>query len=234
MYRQPGHLYAVKGDRRGAAAVHLSCYLSGSGSGCYYLAVGPADFATIYNVAPLWTAGTDGTGQTIAVVGETNINPQDVADFRTMFGLPANRAQHHFEWSRPRDQRRRDEADLDVEWSGAVAKGATIDLVVSESTETTAGIDLSALYIIDNNLAPVMSESYGACEAELGAGGNQFHNTLWEQAAAQGITVLMAAGDSGSAGCDSANCRRNRRPIRLGRERLRFHALQRGGGWNGL
>ena len=99
----------------------------------------------------------------------------------------------------------RREADLDVQWSGAVAKGATIDFVVSESTETTAGIDLSALYIIDNNLAPVMSESYGACEAELGAGGNQFYNTLWEQAAAQGITVLMAAGDSGSAGCDSAN-----------------------------
>ena len=80
------------------------------------------------------------------------------------------------------------EADLDVEWSGAVAKGATIDFVVSESTETTAGIDLSALYIIDNNLAPVMSESYGGCEAGLGTGGNQFYNTLWEQAAAQGIT----------------------------------------------
>ena len=46
------------------------------------------------------------------------------------------------------------EADLDVEWSGAVAKGATIDFVVSETTETTAGIDLSALYIIDNNLRP--------------------------------------------------------------------------------
>ena len=57
------------------------------------------------------------------------------------------------------------EADLDVQWSGAVAKGATVDFVVSESTETTAGIDLSALYIIDNNLAPVMSESYGGCEA---------------------------------------------------------------------
>jgi hypothetical protein len=39
----------------------------------------------------------------------------------------------------------------------------------------------------------------------LGAGGNQFQSTLWEQAAAQGITVLVAAGDSGSAGCDSAN-----------------------------
>jgi hypothetical protein len=173
--------------------------------GGYYLAVGPIDFATIYNVAPLWTAGTDGTGQTIAVVGETNNNPQDVADFRQMFGLPANPPNIILNGPDPGIISDETEADLDVQWSGAVAKGATIDLVVSETTETTSGIDLSALYIIDNNLAPIMSESYGTCEAELGAGGNQFYNTLWEQAAAQGITVLMAAGDSGSAGCDSAN-----------------------------
>ncbi len=171
----------------------------------YLFAVGPADFATIYNVAPLWTAGTDGTGQTIAVVGETNINPQDVADFRSMFGLPANPPNIILNGPDPGINGDETEADLDVQWSGGVAKGATIDFVVSESTETTAGIDLSALYIIDNNLAPVMSESYGACEAELGASGNQFYNTLWEQATSQGITVLMAAGDSGSAGCDSAN-----------------------------
>src|SRR5208337_3822516 len=172
---------------------------------CYYFLVGPADFATIYNVTPLWSAGTDGTGQTIAVVGETNINPQDVADFRAMFGLPVNPPNIILNGPDPGIVSDEIEADLDVQWSGAVAKGATIDLVVSETTETTPGVDLSALYIIDNNLAPIMSESYGGCEAELGAGGNQFHNALWEQAAAQGITVLMAAGDSGSAGCDSAN-----------------------------
>jgi subtilase family serine protease len=174
------------------------------GYGSYY-AVGPWDFATIYNVLPLWNAANpiDGTGQTIAVVSETNINPQDVADFRQMFGLPANPPNIILNGPDPgvttSDET---EADLDVEWSGAVAKGATIDLVASETTETTAGVDLSALYIIDNNLAPVMGESYGSCEASLGAGGNQFYYTLWEQAAAQGITVLIAAGDSGSAGCD--------------------------------
>ena len=168
--------------------------------------MGPTDFATIYNVLPLWNASApiDGTGQTIAVVGETNINLQDVADFRTMFGLPANAPNIILNGPDPGiTSADETEADLDVQWSGAVAKGATIDLVVSETTETTAGIDLSALYIIDNNLAPIMSESYGGCEAELGAGGNQFYNTLWEQAAAQGITVSMAAGDSGSAGCDA-------------------------------
>ena len=172
-------------------------------SGGYYLAVGPTDFATIYNVLPLWTAGADGTGQTIAVVGETNITIQDVRDFRNMFGLPARDPNIILNGPDPGITGEESEADLDVQWSGAVAKGATIDFVVSESTETTAGIDLSALYIIDNNLAPIMSESYGSCEASLGVGGNQFYNTLWEQAAAQGITVLLASGDSGSAGCDS-------------------------------
>jgi hypothetical protein len=178
---------------------------SGGGSGCYFLALGPADFATIYNVSPLWTAGTDGTGQTIAVVGETNIDPQDVADFRSMFNLSAKAPNIILNGPDPGIIGDQPEADLDVQWSGAVAKGAQIDLVVSESTETTAGIDLSAVYIIDNNLAPVMSESYGSCEAALGAAGNAFYSTLWEQAAAQGITVLLAAGDSGSAGCDAAN-----------------------------
>ncbi len=166
--------------------------------------VGPADFATIYNVQPLWTAGTDGTGQTIAIVGETNINIQDVRDFRSIFGLPANDPQIELNGPDPGilTDGEETEAVLDVSWSGAVAKNATVDFVVSESTETTAGIDLSAIYIIDQNLAPVMSESYGYCEAFLG-GYNAFYYYLWEQAAVQGITVLISAGDGGSAGCDN-------------------------------
>jgi hypothetical protein len=181
--------------------------LTVTSNGQTYYALGPTDFATIYNLSPLWSAGTDGTEQTIAVVGQTNINLQDVADFRTLFGLPANTPNVILNGPDPgilppsisEDE---SEADVDVEWSGAVAKGATIDFVVSQSTEVTAGIDLSALYIIDNNLAPIMTESYGACEAALGDGGNAFYSTLWEQGAAQGITILEAAGDQGSAACD--------------------------------
>jgi hypothetical protein len=189
-------------------------------STCYVLAVGPGDFATIYNVSALYSAGTDGTGEQVAVVAQTNINIQDVADFRSMFSLPALSAQSNSLCQAPATTPQvpvniclngpdpgiipgdETESDLDVQWSGGVAERATIDLVVSESTEVTAGVDLSALYIIDNNLAPVMSESYGACEAALGSGGNAFYSTLWEQGAAQGITILISAGDSGSAGCD--------------------------------
>ncbi len=97
------------------------------------------------------------------------------------------------------------EAILDVEWSGAVAQGATIDLVVSPTTNTTFGGDTSAMYIINGHISPlpqVLSYSYGTCELSLGTSGNQFYNTEWQQAAAEGITVVVATGDNGSAGCD--------------------------------
>jgi hypothetical protein len=77
--------------------------------------------------------------------------------------------------------------------------------VVSEGTETTQGTDLSAMYIVDNSLAPVMSYSYGQCELFLGTSGNVFYKALWQRAAAQGISVLVASGDTGAAGCDIAD-----------------------------
>ena len=177
---------------------------SGCAQSCY--GVGPADFATIYNTAPLLsgTPKIDGTGQTIAIVGESDINPQDVIDFRTIFGLPQNFSSANIilNGADPGLNGSEGESDLDVQWSGAVAPGATIQFVTSEPTETTAGIDLSAIYIIENNLAGVMSESFGGCEQALGTAGNAFYSQMWEQAAAQGITVFISAGDGGSAGCD--------------------------------
>lgn len=168
--------------------------------------LGPTDFATIYNVLPLWNAGIDGTGQTIAIVGETDIHLTDIANFRSQFGLPANPPHIIVNGTDPGiSDGDEPEAVLDVSWSGAVAKNATIDLVASATTSTALGVDLSALYIVDNDLAPVMSESYGECEAQLGNAGNAFYNALWQQAAAEGITVVIAAGDGGSAGCDDFN-----------------------------
>src|SRR6266403_386433 len=178
-------------------------------NGRTFYGLAPGDFATIYNSKPLIAAGNDGTGQTIAIVGETNINVQDVQQFRKMFGLPANFDATNVilngEDPGITSLGEEGEADLDVEWSGGVAPGATVKFVVSASTPASAGIDLSALYIIEHNLAGVMSESYGDCEKNLGSAGNAFYNKLWEQAAAQGITVVISSGDGGSAGCDNFN-----------------------------
>src|SRR5215472_866553 len=123
----------------------------------------PYDFAIIYNVLPLWNAAPspiDGTGETIAIVGQSDIYPQDFSNFRQDFGLPTGMLNIIYNGPAPNklaSQGDEMESDLDVEWSGAVAKGATIDLVASATTNSTAGVDLSALYIVDNNLAPVMS-----------------------------------------------------------------------------
>jgi hypothetical protein len=172
-----------------------------------FFPLAPADFATIYNTIPLLNGNPkiDGTGQTIAIVGESNIHVQDVVDFRNLFGLPQNFSTQNIivNGTDPGFNRTETESDLDVQWAGAVAPGATIDFVTSSPTETTSGIHLSAVYIVDNNLAAVMSESFGQCEQHLGSTGNQFYNSLWEQAAAQGITVILSAGDGGSAGCDN-------------------------------
>jgi hypothetical protein len=183
-------------------------------NGTFY-GVGPKDFATIYNVPTT----VDGTGQTIAIVAQSNINLQDVTDFRSIFGLPAYSLDCSTFPSSPcvsvilngedpglvsGDE---GESDLDVEWSGAVAPKAKIIIVATEFTTTDGlgGVDSSAEFIVDNNLAPVMSDSYGSCESNLGTAGNAYYNALWQQAAAEGITVSVSAGDNGSAGCDDPN-----------------------------
>jgi subtilase family serine protease len=180
--------------------------------------LGPADFATIYNVQPLWNAGIDGTGETIAVISDSNINPADVSDFRGIFGLPANPPVVTIppvtNCSAPSKNNDEVEAILDVEWSGSVAKNATIDLVTCNSTNSTFGGDLAASYVVDfpntnsthtsgsTGFAPILSESFGLCELGLGSALNSFYNTTWQQAAGEGITVLISSGDNGSAGCD--------------------------------
>ncbi|MES1256832.1 MAG: peptidase S8, partial [Acidobacteriota bacterium] len=84
------------------------------------------------------------------------------------------------------------EADLDLEWAGAVARNAQIIYV--NSTDVIS----SLFYAIDNNVAPVISMSYGGCEIE----NTQDLRTFAQQANAQGITWVAASGDSGAAGCD--------------------------------
>lgn len=169
------------------------------GDGGHYLT--PADFAKIYNVQPLYDAGIDGSGQFIAIVGRSNIDVQNVRDFRNLLGLTPNDPQVIVNGDDPGQTQDMDEAMLDVTWSGAVAPKATILFVVSQSNFAD-GVDVSASYIVDNNLAPVMSTSYGSCESSLGTLENAFYNALWQQAAAQGITSFVSAGDNGGAGCD--------------------------------
>lgn len=171
--------------------------------------IAPADFATIYNLTPLLTAPTpiDGTGVVIGVVGETDIHQGDFATFRNTFNLVQPGGQ--LEVVNPGnidpgfpDPGELSEASLDTQWASATAPGASIKLVIFPSSATTGGVDLSAEYLVDNNIAPIISYSYGLCEKEMGASYAAMYEQLWAQAAGQGISVFVSSGDSGAAACD--------------------------------
>ncbi len=183
------------------ADTHVAPQFTGGG-GSYYLA--PGDYATIYNAKPLYPSIT-GSGTTIAVVGRTNIIVADVVAFRSLLGLPANAPNIIVNGPNPGDLGGGEEVEavLDTSWAGAIATGATVDLVVSQTTNTTDGADLSEAYIVDNNLGNVMTESFGSCEASFTSAQEAAISSLAEQAAAQGITYTVSAGDAGSAGCDN-------------------------------
>ena len=173
----------------------------------------PADFAKIYDVpnsllTPAPATVLNGTGETIAIVARTDIVPTDVDDFRTVFGLPASPTVFTVNGPDPGivDLNDQAESTLDASWSGAVAPGATINVVVSGSTLISDGVFLSIAYIVDHDLAPIMSVSFGNCESNLGGtsanNANALLNAFWQQAAAQGMSVFVSTGDTGAAGCD--------------------------------
>jgi subtilase family serine protease len=164
--------------------------------------VTPGDFATIYNLAPLYTAGFDGTGEKIAVVGQTQIHPADIDAFRSAAGLPATNLQLvPIDSSTGFNSGDEVESDLDVEWSGGVAKNATVLFVYAGAASKTKNVFDALAFAIDNNLAPVISTSYGNCEANL-TSFVQTLRTMAQQANSQGQTITAAAGDSGAADCE--------------------------------
>ncbi len=169
--------------------------------------IAPQDLATIYNITPLYTSSIDGTGQSIAVIGRSNVDIGNVRTFRSYFGLPANDPTVIVSGNNPGIESNGDEIEayLDVEWAGALAKRASIKFVVSASTTSSDGVYLAANYAVTNKVAPIISLSFGLCEKSLGTSGNTFFNNLWQQASAQGISVLVSSMDSGAAGCDSMN-----------------------------
>src|SRR5271168_4036055 len=169
-----------------------------TGANNAFFAVGPAAFAKIYNITPAMT----GAGVNIAIIGTSTINVSDAHSFRALFSLPTNDPVVVNNGPDPGFNDEEGEADLDTQVSGMVAQAATIHYVLSEETLTSDPIIMGAEYVIDRNSDDVMSLSFGECESGLGSTGNATFNELWEQAAAQGITVTISAGDNGSAACD--------------------------------
>ena len=161
--------------------------------------IAPEDFATQYDLAPLYQAGVNGAGQTIGIINESNIDLSLVAAYRQLFNLPSNPPQVVIDGDDPGTLEGIEaEAYLDVELSGAVAPNATVNLYISNGSDLQDPVSLAALRAVEDNQASVLSVSFGEWEGFLGEAGNQLWDGLWEQAAAQGQTVLVAAGDDGS------------------------------------
>jgi hypothetical protein len=161
----------------------------------------PDDFATIYNLVPLYTAGYDGSGQRIVVAGESAVDLADIRAFRSLHSLPQKDPQILLVPGTP-DPGFNDamgEADLDIEWAGAVARNANIIYVYSPD------VVFSVFYAIEQNFAPIITLSFGSCEQQNDQATLTSTRALAQQANAQGITWLAATGDSGAAGCDPSS-----------------------------
>jgi subtilase family serine protease len=184
-------------------------------------AVVPADLAQIYNLNVLFSAGISGQGQTIALIEDTDVfSASDWNTFRQTFGLsnyssgsftqvhpPAPPAQPGNNCGAPGIIVPNDaEAILDAEWASASAPSAAIEMAACADTSTTFG-GLIAIQNLINAAAPppsIMSISYGQCETVNGAAANAAYNSAYQQAVAEGVSVFVAAGDSGAAGCDNS------------------------------
>lgn len=174
----------------------------------------PADFATIYNVNGV-TGGINGTGQTIAILGRSGLCDSDITSFASSANVPANLPTVIVpplgitpptavcSGSYSGDQF---EATLDVTRAGSVAQGAALDLVVSSDSQTVDGLEVAGTFVVDAPPTPapkIMSMSFSACENQPGGQtAVQFWDSLFQQAAGEGISVFVSSGDSGAAGCD--------------------------------
>jgi uncharacterized protein (TIGR03437 family) len=170
-----------------------------SSKGNHFLA--PNDLATIYNIAPLYAAGFNGAGQALVIAGQTQINLSDIQQFRATYNLPAIDPQIMLV-PNAKDPGIRSgdmsEADLDIEWSGAVARNAAIIFVYADD------VMQAVQYAIDQRLAPVVSTSYGLCELETSNADARAMQSWAKQGNAQGITWFSASGDNGGADCGDA------------------------------
>lgn len=181
-----------------------------------FYALAPEDFATQYDLGPVYQAGTDGTGKTIGIIGQYNLDLSLTAAYRKLYGLPTDNTQVVIDGEDPGAPSLPStilllegdvlfpteiEGFMDVEVSGAVAPKATVNYYIAGGAPFQSVYVLAAMRAVEDNQADVLSVSVGGCEQLLGTQGNQLWAGLWEQAAAQGQTVLVASGDQGPNAC---------------------------------
>ena len=172
-----------------------------SQSGDHFLT--PKDIDTIYDITKAYNAGYTGSGQSIAIVGQSEVYVSDVENFQNAAGLTVKDPTLVLvpnSGSAAVSSGDEAESDLDLEYSGGIGTGATIYFVYV-GNNTNYSVWDSINYAVDTRIAPVISSSYGDCETDLGSSNYATLNAILEQAAAQGQTMIAAAGDNGSTDC---------------------------------
>lgn len=172
-----------------------------SQSGDHYLQ--PEDVAVIYDIKPAYDAGNTGTGQSIAIVGQSSIELSDIENFQNAAGLPVKDPTEVLvpdSGTAAVSSGDEAESDIDLEYSGGIAKGATIYFVYVGDNSSYSVWD-SMQYAVDTDIAPVISMSYGTCEPDLGSSDYSTLESILEQGAIQGQSIVVAAGDAGSTAC---------------------------------
>lgn len=167
-------------------------------------ALTPALASQLLDLNALTRSGVTGSGQTIAIAARSDVNPSDVAAFRSAFHLPVLPLAVTPSGADPGLTSDQAAATLAASWAGAAAPGAQILLVPAATTNATDGVDLSLAAIVDQRAASIATVGYEQCEAGLSTAHQAFYAALYQQAAAEGISVVAAVGDSGAAACAPA------------------------------
>ncbi len=177
------------------------------GGFCSGNGIAPPDWATIYDVTPLYTTGVAGTkitgsGVTIAIVGITEISQTDLTAFRTRYGLASNPITMTLvpgTGAAQADNGAGIEAVLDTEWAGGIAPDATINYVYTGAND--GNVDDATYYAIEQNSGAVLSESWGGCEQGYTLSDADVLQVFGSAASLLGITYVAASGDAGAAAC---------------------------------
>lgn len=181
----------------------------------------PEDMATMYGINTIRANGVTGAGITIAVVENQDMNPQDWTNFVNAFGLSQYGGTFNLINPAPTSGPNNcvdpsvqifgesSETILDSEWATAMAPGANVevascsDYTADFSAYTTdnffGGVYLASVNLINAGSRPdIISASYGYGEYYTDAASKTAIDLMWAQADAEGISVFVSTGDSGS------------------------------------
>ncbi|MBW1605741.1 protease pro-enzyme activation domain-containing protein [Lactobacillus sp. Sy-1] len=165
----------------------------------------PQKFMDTYNAGALYKDNHVGTGQTIGIISFAKFKPSDATKFWKSEGIPAKANRIKTYQIGSSSYSGEDETAMDVEQAGAVAPKANINVYVSNPS--ASGMINSLSTAVAQNKVSTLSISWGQSENQvknqikkgmLPANYNQIVNLLFQQAAAQGISIFASTGDNGA------------------------------------